>query len=138
MARPPTHGLSQTHLYSIWQSIRQRCRSDPNYAGRISVCDEWKSDVRAFVAWAEANGYSRDLSIDRIDPDRGYSPDNCRWIPLRLNIRRRGGVKLTPELVREIKSQIGLVKQRHLAARYGVSKYAIYAIREGITWPDVK
>lgn len=138
MARPPTHGLSQTHLYRIWQSIRQRCRSDPDYAGRVSVCDEWERDVRAFVAWAEVSGYSRELSIDRINPQRGYSPDNCRWIPLRQNIRRRSGVRLTPELVREIRAQIGTVKQRHLAAKYGVSKYAIYAIQEGKAWADVK
>lgn len=138
MARPPSHGLSQTHLYTIWRSIRQRCRVDPNYAGRVRVCDEWQHDPGAFVAWAKANGYARHLSIDRIDPDGDYTPGNCRWVLPRDNIRRRQGVTLTPAIVREIREQLGVVKRRHLAKKYGVSKYAIYAIKTGKTWGDIK
>lgn len=80
-----THGESGTRLYGIWADMKKRCYN-PNahaydrYGGRgITMCDDWKESYESFHNWALSNGYSDRLSIDRINNDSGYSPDNCRW-----------------------------------------------------------
>ena len=94
-----THGLSNHQLYHTWSSMKQRC-TNPKvpefnaYGGRgIKVCDEWTHDFKAFYDWAMANGYDPKLSIDRIDNDKGYSPDNCRWATMEQQIANRRYVK---------------------------------------------
>ena len=80
------HGKSNTRLHNIWKHMRGRCNnpsndSYENYGGRgISVCEEWNSSLTAFETWAKTNGYSNELSIDRINPDGNYEPTNCRWV----------------------------------------------------------
>lgn len=79
------HGGRQDRLYTIWQNMKQRCcgktcKDYPQWGGRgICVCDEWKDDYAAFREWALSNGYAQGLSLDRIDVDGNYSPQNCRW-----------------------------------------------------------
>lgn len=61
-----------------------------NYGGKgITVCDEWKNDFEAFYNWAMTNGYIEGFSIERNDNSKGYSPENCRWIPAGLQARNK-------------------------------------------------
>lgn len=80
-----SHKMSGTRIYEIWQGIKGRCYNKHDarydrYGGRgITVCDEWRDDFEAFYNWSLDNGYSEDLTIDRIDNDKNYCPQNCKW-----------------------------------------------------------
>jgi hypothetical protein len=91
------HGLLDSHLdiYRVWTGIKTRCNNPnskdyKNYGGRgIKVCSEWENDPAAFAEWALSHGYKKGLQIDRIDNDKGYSPDNCQFITCAENVRKK-------------------------------------------------
>lgn len=80
------HNMSKTRLYRTWAGVKQRCLNPKDtayeyYGGRgIKVCQEWIDSFETFKSWAELNGYSDSLTIDRKDVDGNYEPSNCRWI----------------------------------------------------------
>lgn len=96
------HGKSNTKLYNIWQGIKQRCCytkhiSYKDYGGRgITVCDTWLHDFDVFYDWAKSSGYKDGLTIDRIDVNGNYEPNNCRWVTRKQqNLNTRQNVYLT-------------------------------------------
>ena len=95
-----THGMKDTRIYETWCDMRKRCenpnsKSYKHYGAKgISVCDEWKADFTSFYHWAINNGYSDDLTIDRIDSSKGYDPSNCRWITRKEQNRNRSNTIL--------------------------------------------
>ena len=91
------HGMTKTRLYTAWQHMKDRCLNEKainykDYGGRgIGICTEWMK-FENFAEWSLTHGYSDTLSIDRIDNDKGYYPENCRWatwIQQRANQRPR-------------------------------------------------
>lgn len=103
-------GLNGKHLtYTKWENhrireifrgMKDRCYN-PNeksyryYGGRgISICEEWLNEPKKFEEWSLANGYADDLTIDRINVDLNYSPDNCRWITMENNARYKSTTSL--------------------------------------------
>ena len=101
-----THGLTHNQFYKTWNAMMSRCtnlkhKSYPNYGARgITVCDEWL-DVTNFVAWVDSTHPNiSGVSLDRIDNDKGYSPDNCTWSSRTMqNINKRMQVTNTSGFV---------------------------------------
>jgi len=95
--RKPYRG---TRLYRIWTNMKTRCLN-PNigykysrYGGRgVTICDEWL-DFDSFCSWALSSGYSNELTLDRIDNEKGYSTDNCRWVTMAEQNRNRSSAHM--------------------------------------------
>ena len=94
-----SHGLSKTRLYRIWCKVKERCYNKKckqyQYYGKrnIRVCNKWKQDFTEFKKWADVNGYDDKLSIDRINNNGNYEPNNCRWVNQKIQSSNRRDCK---------------------------------------------
>lgn len=97
------HGGIHDRLYHIWSSMKQRCynpnsRNYNDYGGKgITICEEWLNSYDSFKKWAFENGYDSnaeqfECTIDRIDFNKGYSPDNCRWVSAQIQNNNKRNV----------------------------------------------
>ena len=141
------HGDSNSNaeyynLWSTWRNMRDRCNRSTNqdyryYGGKgIVVCNEW-NDYLEFKKWSILNDYTLNgkLQIDRIDGNKDYSPDNCRWVDAKANQRNRDCIILNEEKANEIRTLIysGL-DDIEISKMYKVHKDTIRDIRTGRTW----
>lgn len=115
---------TNSRLYHIWRDMKSRtkspCYRDHKVYGHVTLCSEWE-DFDAFREWALDNGYSEDLSIDRIDNSKGYSPDNCRWSNNQTQTLNRSQTKLIDGIPAKIvyeKAPIKTVSYPHFLERY--------------------
>lgn len=131
------HGLSKTKLHRIWRGIKYRCnvptcKDFSHYGGRgIKVCEEWANNFGNFSAWAMEHGYSDGLTIDRIDVDGDYSPDNCRWVTwLEQQNNKRDSVFITVDG----KTQTAKQWSRETGVCYTT---ILYRFKSGVTGNDL-
>lgn len=119
-----THGDTKSRLFSIWTGMKKRCYYKnsvgyKNYGGRgITVCKEWKDDYSKFKEWALSNGYSENLTLDRIDTNKNYSPENCKWSTRTEQNRNKRNNKL-------INYKGKLLTQSEVCEITGLSKYKV-------------
>lgn len=128
-------------LYSIWINIKTRCYN-PKCQYRkyyldkgITICDEWKDNYKAFKEWSLNNGYSDDLTIDRIDGNKGYTPENCRWADYTIQCRNRSNtisIKIG-DTVKTLKEWCGIIGKKYKTMTTYLYKYGEEALRERIT-----
>ena len=94
--KPKKHGYYYEPVYMIYKCMMNRVRNPHPYYHRryieknIGVCDEWNGHPEVFCEWALKNGYKKGLSLDRIDNDGDYSPDNCRFVTSTVQANNRG------------------------------------------------
>lgn len=136
------HGGRKDRLYNVWAGMKERCYN-PNiasykyYGGRgIFVCDEWKNNYESFRDWSLSNGYdefsqNRECTLDRIDVNSGYCPDNCRWVDTiaqannkrtNIKIEYNGVVHTIAEWARELNMKFMTLYNRLFKYNWPVEK----------------
>ena len=132
------HGETRTRLYGIWVSMRHRGTRKHRKACYVGVthCPEW-DDYAVFAAWAYANGYTDELTLDRREPDKRYEPDNCRWVTYTVQNRNRRSCRFKDSDIPAIFQMRAIgMKQREIAVVFNCNPAQISAILSGRRWAN--
>ncbi len=140
------HGACDTRLYHIWRTMKHRCTAGyANYGARgITLYSAWKTFTN-FRDWANGAGYTDTLTIDRIDVNKSYYPENCQWIPRNINCCKdalgslSSNAKLHEDDVIALRAEYakGQCSQYTLAKDFGVSRSTIQNVINGKTWRHI-
>lgn len=134
-----------SRLQNIYNLMKQRCKGNMPFNGgikyykekNITVYEEWANNPRIFYKWALENGYKEDLSLDRIDNNKGYCPENCRFVDKYTQSRNRSFVILDEDTVRKIKKDLLKLKQVDVAKKYNISQSLVSQIKLKKIWVNV-
>ena len=130
------------NLFGIWAGMRDRCNRKSNqdykyYGGKGIIVEDIWNDYLEFKRWSLLNGYepNKNLQIDRIDGNKNYCPENCRWVSPTINQRNRDCVILNAEKANEIRVLLTKdISISEIANMYGVHQDTIKDIKKGKTW----
>jgi len=127
------HGLTHTLLYDVWIKIKSRCcnirdKDFHNYGGRnITIFNDWQHDFLSFYNWSITNGYKEGLTIERINVNGNYEPDNCTWI---INAEQALNKRNTHNYTYKGETK-GI---RYFSEKYNVNYYALKARLLNYKW----
>lgn len=127
-------------LVQCYKHMKKRCydknnKDYYNYGAKgIFICKEWLYDSNTFCEWSLKNGYKDDLTIDRINGNKEYSPENCRWADSKTQGRNTNRNVLTMELADSIRKDRLNMTYKQLINKYNVSRSTIYLVVKNFTW----
>ena len=137
--------MTGTRLHQVWLDMRNRCSNQNHkqykyWGGRgISVCNEWQNSFLSFKEFADNNGYSKGMPIDRIDNSKGYSPNNCRFTTVKINCRNTRRIKLSLKKAIHIHTLIAEgFKNNIIAKMFEVEEDLISSLKTGRIWKESK